>query len=198
MPLPKNSFRFILLAFIIIVLIFLAELGYLLIRYPSTILDFLANSEIETVSDIPGFEIEESDKPLLVGYLDKLGFFEKELSARGGIPPQKISKLVVHLTDKEQLYNRVFDSKGMMTSAGERFDGNTLNVFIYVRQNILETPEERRSSFFNGTLLLVLTDLAKPPEGDERKIGSVKLSGEILARFKKAEKYLIRPYLVKK
>jgi hypothetical protein len=124
------------------------------------------SSKIEVVSDIPGFTIQKADMSKFEEYLKEWGVFgENRVWLRGmnqGLTSIKFispEKIILHLTNQEQAYNKVFMEGGeeLFESVGENWNEKeeTLDLFLYLHPSLYsktegeEIPEQEIMTLFN-------------------------------------------------
>lgn len=144
------------------------------------------SAKIEVVSDIPGFIVKEGDMGQFYGVLKEWEVFgENKFWLRSASPSEVIlatpKKIVLHLTDQEQLYNKVFDkeSEELIKSSGEKWNGEDLDLLIFLSPPLfIKEDNETLSYFFNQAVFFVLYDRTHS-------------SKYVLERANVAEKYFV-------
>ena len=144
------------------------------------------SSKLEVVSDIPGFAIKEGDMGQFYGVLKEWEVFEgNKFWLRSASPSEAVlvtpKKIILHLTDQEQPYNKVLDKEGgeLIMSTGEKWNGENLDLLIFL-PSPLSTKEsnETLSYLFNRAVFHALYDRTHS-------------SQYILERANSAEKYFV-------
>lgn len=137
--------RWLLILFTIVVIAFLGLiLAYFLLRQRD-LNQMTPQTNIQAVSDIPGFSLSLHDEAKLNSYLTDFGFWEENgVVYRQTRKKVSVNKLVVHLTDKEQRYDR-FISAGtdeVYQASGETYADGKLDLYIFIDTSILENGKE--------------------------------------------------------
>ena len=114
--------------------------------------------KISAVSDVSGYSLKLALPENLERYLAGFGFWEEE-GVWLGSENRKVTvkRLVVHLTDKEQPFNKVTDPKTgkIITSTWEMFENNgTYHMFIFLPPGTLQNaPQENLLEGFDAYVL---------------------------------------------
>lgn len=121
---------------------------------------------IEVVSDTPDISIKVTDKKGLAQFTNKYTIFGRKYYLGEGKYSEILKKLIIHLTDKEQPNNKYFLLKKVpVSSTGIIFDGNTLNLYVFLSDeaytNKISTPE----IFFEQSILTAAFRMSYNPIG---------------------------------
>lgn len=97
--------------------------------------------KVSAVSDVSGYSLKLALPENLERYLEGFGFWQEEgVFLRSQEKKATVKRLVVHLTNEEQAFDKIADpeSNKLIASTGEMFDNGTYHLFIFIPSDTLK------------------------------------------------------------
>lgn len=142
--------------------------------------------QVEVISDTTSMKISLNDKNAMEQFANQFGVFGRRYYLESGKYSEVLKKLIIHLTDKQQPSNKYFLlGKIPVSSSSLSFDGNTINLFIFLSDEAFTNKSTSPELFFLQNLMATTFRMSYNPIGGKMNQDKEKELNALLMKIDK-------------